>query len=83
MSDEADELEIEVIPDEEATAYPHGTPLDERRRAWCLTLLCDTAEGPLFDSFIKHASDMEAFLLRGAVPSVDTNKHKPKIAGVK
>ena len=42
---------------------------DELRRAWILELLCATPEGPIFDTLVSLACDIEAFLLHGTRPA--------------
>lgn len=52
-----------------ATSYPvKDATDDELRRAWILELLCATPEGPLFDTMVALACDLEAFLKAGTRP---------------
>lgn len=68
----AETEELELAPAD----YPNldDVPLAEKRRAWIIHELCDTAEGPLFDTMLKLAKDTETFLIFGAVPD---GKSKP------
>lgn len=51
------------------TSYPIKTASDdELRRAWVLELLCATPEGPIFDTMVPLACDLEAFLIAGTRP---------------
>lgn len=63
----ADEPDAEITIG--ATSYPIKDASDEElRRAWVLELLCATPEGPIFDTLVSLACDLEAFLIDGTRP---------------
>lgn len=73
----AEAEDLELAPAD----YPNidGVPLEEKRRAWIIEQFCSAGEGPIFDSMVKQARDVEQFLISGAVP----DGGKPKLTKVK
>lgn len=89
VAEKDEEPVLEIIPADEdeddgesQMIYPDGAVFEEARRHSCLMMLCNSPNGPIFDTLVKDAKAMEMFLIDGSVPSVTEKKVKPKLGVV-